>query len=87
MCTLPFSQQQLVILLSAATDALYLAHDLPSGMCARPTPSWLAHPFIAAAIASPMPVFPDVASMMVSPGLMSPAFSASVIMLSAGLHV
>lgn len=44
-------------------------------------------PLIAADIAKAMPVFPLVASMRVSPGLICPAFSASWIMLIAGLQV
>ena len=43
-------------------------------------------PLIAADMAKAIPVFPLVASMRVSPGCMSPAFSASEIMLMAGLQ-
>ena len=44
----------------------------------------IRYPLIAAAIASAMPVLPEVASISVSPGLMSPRFSASTIMAIAG---
>ena len=37
-------------------------------------------------MAKAMPVLPDVGSMMVSPGLMTPLASASLIMLMAGLQ-
>ena len=48
---------------------------------------WLwRSPLMAAAIARAMPVLPEVASMRVSPGLMSPFRSASWIMLMAGLR-
>jgi hypothetical protein len=40
---------------------------------------------MAAAIARAIPVLPLVASISVSPGLIRPDFSASVIMLKAGL--
>ncbi len=43
-------------------------------------------PLIAAAMAKAMPVLPDVGSMMVSPGFMTPLASASLIMLMAGLQ-
>lgn len=43
-------------------------------------------PLMAAAMARAMPVFPEVASMSVSPGRIRPWRSASVIMLRAGLH-
>ena len=41
------------------------------------------YPFTTAAIASPMPVLPDVPSMIVPPGLSSPLRSASSIMRTA----
>ena len=41
------------------------------------------YPFTTAAIARPMPVLPDVPSMMVPPGLSRPARSASSIILTA----
>jgi hypothetical protein len=40
---------------------------------------------MAAAMASAMPVLPEVASIRVSPGLIAPRASASLIMLNAGL--
>ena len=43
-------------------------------------------PPIAAAMAKAMPVLPDVGSMIVSPGFMTPLVSASLIMLMAGLQ-
>ena len=43
-------------------------------------------PFIAAAIASAMPVLPLVASIRVAPGVSLPCCSASEIMLTAGLQ-
>jgi len=43
-------------------------------------------PLMAADMARAMPVLPLVASIRVSPGCMRPAFSASLIMLMAGLH-
>ena len=41
------------------------------------------YPFTTAAIARPMPVFPDVPSMIVPPGFSSPARSASSIIFTA----
>ena len=43
-------------------------------------------PLMAAAMARAMPVLPEVGSMRVSPGLMRPFSSASLIMLMAGLY-
>lgn len=55
-----------------------------TGLCFRE----FAHlPFIAADIARAIPVLPLVASMRVSPGRIEPAFSASDIILIAGLRI
>ena len=43
-------------------------------------------PLMAAAMASAMPVLPEVASISVSPGFITPLRSASWIILNAGLH-
>ena len=40
----------------------------------------ILYPFTAAARAKPIPVFPEVGSMIVQPGLSSPAVSAASIM-------
>ena len=41
------------------------------------------YPFAAATLAMPIPVFPEVGSIIVAPGLSTPLFSASSIILSA----
>ena len=61
-----------------ARIVLTLSSEAVSGIIKR-----ILYPFIAATIASAMPVFPLVASIKVSSFLINPNFSASSIILSA----